>query len=48
MIVSNTSSLKSNRVVCGYRCKMRVTRADMMVTVDVTITQQIIYVYRRF
>ena len=34
-------SLRSNRVCDGYRCRLRVTRAAMMTTVDVTITQQI-------
>ena len=36
-----TGSLRSTRVCDGYRCRLRVTRAAMMATVDVTITQQI-------
>ena len=34
-------SLGSTRVCDGYRCRLRVTRAAMMATVNVTITQQI-------
>ena len=30
------------RVCDGYRCRLRVTRAAMMATVNVTITQQIV------
>ena len=39
----NRSSLRSTRVRNGYRCRLRVTRAGMMDTVNVyvTITQQI-------
>ena len=39
----NRSSLRSTRVCNGYRCRLRVTRAAMMATVNVhvTITQQI-------
>ena len=37
----NKSSLRSTRVCDGYRCRHRVTRAAMMATVNVTITQQI-------
>ena len=36
-----TGSLRSTRVCDGYRCRLRVTRAAMMATVDVIITQQI-------
>ena len=36
-----TVSPMSTRVCDGYICRVRVTRAAMMVTVDVTITQQI-------
>ena len=35
-----TGGLSSTRVCDGYRCRPRVTRATMMATVDVTITQQ--------
>ena len=39
----NRSSLRSTRVCNGYRCRLMVTRAAMMATVNVhvTITQQI-------
>ena len=39
----NMSSLRSTRVCNGYRCRLRVTRAAMMATVNlhVIITQQI-------
>ena len=40
---NNRSSLRSTLVFNGYRCRLRVTRAAMMATVNVhvTITQQI-------
>ena len=34
-------SLRSTRVCDGYICRLRVTRAAMMATVNVTITQLI-------
>ena len=34
-------SLRSTRVCDGYRSRLRITRAAMMATVNVTITQQI-------
>ena len=39
----NSSSLRSTRVCNGYTCRLRVTRAAIMATVNVhvTITQQI-------
>ena len=37
----NRSSLRSTRVCAGYRCRLRVKKAAMMPTVNVTITQQI-------
>ena len=39
----NRNGLRSIRVCNGYRCRLRVTRAAMMATVNVhaTITQQI-------
>ena len=39
----NRSSLRSTRLCNGYRCRLRVTRAGMMATVNVhvTITQPI-------
>ena len=39
----NRNGLRSTRVCNGYRCRLRVTRAAMMATVNVhaTITQQI-------
>ena len=37
----NRGSLRSTRVCAGYRCRLRVKRAAMMATVNVTITHQI-------
>ena len=37
----NSGRLRSTRVCDGYRCRLRVNRAAMMATVNVTITQQI-------
>ena len=34
----NRSSLRSIRVCNGYRCRLRVTRAAMMATVNVHVT----------
>ena len=33
--------LRSPRMCDGYKCRLRVTRAAMIATVNVTITQQI-------
>ena len=37
----NSGRMKSTRVCDDYRCRLRVNRAEMMATVNVTITQQI-------
>ena len=37
----NSGRLRSTRVCDGYRCRLRVNRAAMKATVNVTVTQQI-------